>query len=68
MAGECRIPDFGSRITLENTNKESGEVVKQIDKYKNLDTPELYAMINHHEDAIELQTDGELRDGNERVI
>lgn len=67
VARECRIPVFGNRITLKDTDKEAGKIVHHINPNESLNAPEFGIMANH-KDSNELQTEREPGNSDKRVI
>lgn len=67
VPGECRIPVFGNRLALKNTDEEAGQIVHHIRPYETLNAPEFGIMANH-KNANELDTEGEPGNRDEGVI
>lgn len=64
---ECRIPVFGNRLALKDTDEEAGKIVQRIYPDESLNAPEFGIMAND-KNANELETEGEPRNGDKRVI
>lgn len=67
VARECRIPVFGNRFTLKDTDEEAGKIVHHINPYESLNAPEFGIMANH-KNSNELQTEREPGNSDKRVI
>lgn len=47
VPGEYRIPVFGNRLALKDTDEEAGQIVHHIYPYETLNAPEFGIMTNH---------------------
>ncbi len=67
VARECRIPVFGNRLALKDTDEEGGQKVRHINPDDSLNAPESGIMADD-KNANELETEGEPGNGDKRVI